>query len=65
MAEYINKYELGIISDDFSPQSLAKGINTLTAEQIWHYKQQSHKYAYDLSAEKNKQLLLSKMKELI
>ncbi len=65
MAKYINKYELGIISDDFSPQSLAKTINQLTPEQIWHHKQQSHKYAYDLSAEKNKQLLLSKVKELI
>jgi len=53
MSNYIKKYNLGIVSDNFEPKSLAKEINKLTKEKIEYYKNQSNKYAYELSQEKN------------
>jgi hypothetical protein len=53
MSDYVKKYDLGIISDDFDPKSLANKINKLTKEKIEHYKNQSNEYAYELSMGKN------------
>jgi len=61
MSDYVKKYDLGIVSNNFEPLSLASKINKLTKEKIEYYKSQSNKYAYELSTEKNQQ----KFKELI
>ena len=61
MSDYVKKYDLGIISDNFDPKSLANEINKLTKEKIEHYKNQSNKYAYELSMEGNR----SKFIELV
>ena len=61
MSDYVKKYDLGIVSDNFDPKSLANKINKLTKEKIEYYKNQSNKYAYELSTEKNQ----LKFKELI
>jgi hypothetical protein len=53
MSDYVKKYDLGIVSDDFEPKSLAKEINKLTKEKIEYFKNQSNKHAYELSQEKN------------
>ncbi len=65
MARIVNEYDLGIVSDDFTPQSLAKKLNELTTEKVMYYKNQSHKYAYELSAEKNKEICLEIIDNLL
>lgn len=57
MAEIVNTYNLGVVSDDFNPQSLGKKINSLTAQDIFQFKNQSDKASKELSAEKNKTAL--------
>lgn len=57
MASIVNTYNLGVVADDFTPRSLAKKINSLTAQEISFFKSQSDKSAKELSAEKNKIIL--------
>jgi hypothetical protein len=57
MASLVNAYHLGVVGDDFTPQSLAKKINSLTAEDISSFKKQANLAAPELSAEKNKVIL--------
>lgn len=54
MAEIVNEYNLGVVSDDFTPQSLAKKIISLTLEQVESYKRNTEKAARELNAETNK-----------
>jgi len=65
MVKIVRKHELGVVADDFSPQSLASQINALDADKIMHYKQNSHRVAWDLSAEKSKQTLLSVVESVL
>ncbi len=48
MASLVNAYRLGVVGDDFTPQSLAKKINMLTAEEINFYKKQANLAAPEL-----------------
>jgi hypothetical protein len=57
MASLVNTYNLGVVSNAFSPQSLAEKLNSLTVEEISFCKSQSDKHAKELSAEKNKIIL--------
>ena len=61
MEKVVNKYDLGVIAEDFTPQSMAKVLNNLNINQIRYYKNQSNKYAKLLSYESNKE----KIKEII
>ena len=53
MAEIVKRYNLGVVSEDFSPESLAKKIQQLTREDILTFKINSGVAAKDLNAEKN------------
>ncbi|MBN1306076.1 MAG: hypothetical protein JXA13_16685 [Anaerolineales bacterium] len=55
MKRMVEKYDCGVVSDDFDPQNLAKKISRLSREQIMHFKQQSHRAARLLNAEKNRE----------
>ncbi len=57
MASIVSKYNLGVVADNFTPQSLAKKINALTAEEINFFKKQADKATFELSAEKNRIIL--------
>ncbi|MDM8527692.1 glycosyltransferase [Anaerolineales bacterium HSG24] len=57
MAHIVQKYDLGVVSDDFQPKSLAKKLSSLTYDQINYYKQQSDEVAHLMSAEQNKSKL--------
>jgi len=57
MAYYINKYELGIATKSFVPEEIANEINSLTDEQIQSYKNNSDRFAKELSSETNKEIL--------
>jgi len=51
MKKVVERYQCGVVSPDFDPQSLAKLLSQLTAESIMHYKRQSHMAAEELSSE--------------
>lgn len=57
MAKIVNKYKCGVVSDDFTPASLAEVIQKLTAEEIDQMKTNCTEAASDLSAEKNAEIL--------
>lgn len=50
MSKYVKKYELGMIAEDWSAFSLAKKIKSTDLLKLKHYKQQTNKYAKDLSS---------------
>lgn len=54
MKKLVERYDLGVIADDYNPESYAKKLNKLTVEQIDYYKNQSHKAAKELAAENNR-----------
>jgi len=47
-------YKIGLVSDDFRASSLAKKIQSLTAEEIQQFKTNTNLAAFELNAEKNK-----------
>lgn len=65
MANLVNTYHLGVVSEDFTAQSLAKKINLLSRADIQHFKAQSSDAALMLSAEKNKATLTDLVYKLI
>jgi len=65
MARIVKKYQCGVVSDEFSIPSMAKILNNLSAEDIVKFKESSHKAAPYLCAEKNKETVLSIMRNLI
>jgi len=50
MAKYVNDYELGVVSTDFTPEAMASVLSKLTIKDINKFKENSNKYAYELSA---------------
>ena len=65
MSKLVRKYDCGIISENFSPESLAKELNQLTSDQINYYKAQSNKAAKVLNAETNKSLVLDMVHKIL
>jgi len=53
MSKIIKQYNIGICSDNFTPKSLANAISSLSIEKIMEYKNNSHKYAKELSSDEN------------
>lgn len=64
MAEIVRNYDLGIVSNDFTAQSLAAEFKKLTPDKIEHFKLQSGKAAADLCAEKNELLFNDLLKKI-
>jgi hypothetical protein len=58
MASIVNKYDLGLVTKSFDPKEMARSLNELTKEKIQYYKNQSHRFARELSADENKKKLL-------
>ena len=58
MARIVKEFDLGVVAEDFRAESMAAAIKTLTTEKIDHFKAQSDKHAYELSAEKNREKFL-------
>ena len=65
MKNLVDTYNLGIVSDNFDPKSLAKKLNELTVQKIQYYKKQSHKHARELSSSKNKEQFLKIISDLM
>jgi hypothetical protein len=58
MARIVREHDLGVVADDFTPQAMARALNGLTREKITYYKERSHTVARLFSAERNKEILL-------
>jgi len=58
MARIVKEFDLGVVAQDFSAESMAAAIKTLTTEKIAHFKAQSAEHAYELSANKNRERFL-------
>lgn len=65
MENYVREFRLGIIADDFSPQSMAAELNRLDIDTILKFKQNSHRHAMELSAEKNTELIRTTVTDLL
>lgn len=59
MAHYVNTYELGVVSESFSPKDLAEKIRTISKQKLQEFKENSNNVAYQLSEEANKEMLQS------
>lgn len=59
MARLVDEHQLGVVSKDFSPRSLAERLNMLSTSDILRFKQNSHKAARFLCAESVGKRMLS------
>lgn len=57
MAQIVKNHDLGIVSSDFRPGTLATMINALSAEDITRFKENADKASFNLSASTNKTIL--------
>jgi glycosyltransferase involved in cell wall biosynthesis len=57
MAEIVNTFGNGVVSEDFTAAGLAKKLNALTSDQIAWFKHQSGIAASEFNAEKNQVIL--------
>lgn len=58
MAEIVNRYSLGVVSNDFTAKSLAEKLNQLTIEDIARFKANTETAAQQLNAEENAKILI-------
>lgn len=65
MAEIVSTYKNGVVSRDFTPESLATELNSLSEESVALMKRNSAVAALDFNAEKNKVKLLQLIKSMI
>ena len=59
MARIVRENDCGVIAAGFTARDLAAALSGLSHTQINHFKRQSHSIARELSAERNKELLLN------
>jgi len=59
MQRYCDRYQFGIVSQDFEAGSLAQKINALDSEAIMQLKQKAHLASPELSAEGSHKVFLS------
>jgi hypothetical protein len=65
MARVVRQHDCGVVSDDFSPKSLAEKLNRLDRQKIDHYKQRSHAAAKELCYENTSAVLLDMIDKLL
>lgn len=65
MAAIVNKYALGMVSKEFTSDSLAAELRKLTPDALTRYKQQTEAAARELNAEVNQKLMLGLLNRII
>jgi len=65
MAKIVNRYDCGIVADDFKPESLARKLSALTARRIDDLKQRSHEAARELCFERSAEILFAEIDRLL
>jgi len=64
MQKIVKKYDCGLISADFTPQSLARELNALTPGKIMYYKRQADQAAKELHEGVNRKRIREIVKDL-
>ena len=65
MAEIVNSYKIGVVSKDFSPESLAFELNKLSSSDVEQFKLNTSRPARERSAESNKIKLLELVNKIV
>lgn len=65
MTDIIERYDLGVVAENFQPATLAKKLNEMSAQQIFHHKQQCHLHAKELSSSRELQKLDTFIKNIL
>ncbi len=65
MAEIVNSYKIGVVSRDFSPESLAFELNKLSSSDVEQFKLNASLPARERSAEANKIKLLELVRKIV
>lgn len=65
MKAVIENYQLGVVSEDYTPGAVAKKIKALSAEAIMNFKANCHKHAQELSAGHNRKKILEVVTDLL
>ncbi len=65
MAKLVRQYGLGIVTEDYTVESMAKALNALTVESIETFKRNAHGIAAELSADRNKSIFLRIIEEAL
>jgi len=64
MANIVEQFNIGVVADDYSYQSMAKAINSLTIENIKAYQRNTIKCANEMNAETNAKVILNSINSL-
>ncbi len=59
MANIVNHYGLGVVSDNFEVKSLAAKLNSITYQQLLQFKENTDLASIELNAEKNEEIFIS------
>lgn len=65
MAEIVNKYGLGVVSKEFTAESLANELKKMSVADLTRFKSNTSRAAKELNAEVNQKLLLSIVADII
>ncbi len=65
MAAFVEQYNLGLVSEDFTARALAEILSSLTSKEINSFKENAEIAAREINAEKNKILLNKIVKQLL
>ena len=65
MARIVHEYGLGIVAEDFTPETLAQELNNLDPPAIAGFKQAAHAAADELCAERNEGVFLRVVEETL
>ena len=65
MKKVVEEHDLGVVAVDYSPRALAAQLNRLTVDDVAAFKHHSHQAARRLSADHNRDLLLTTLSALL
>jgi hypothetical protein len=65
MKRLVDKYDLGVVSEDFTAKTMANRISALSLQDIQKYKNNSHLNAKELGSESSELTILNEVKRLL
>lgn len=65
MASIVNDYQIGVVAEDFSSNSLAEAIRSITTKELQRYYQNVNQAALKINSEENIKKLLQAVKSLL
>lgn len=65
MKRLVDKYDLGLVSEDFTAKTMAAKLNSLSIQDIQKYKNNCHLNAKELGSESSELIILNEVKKLL